>query len=169
MTKQVSGVIESINFGTAKDGEFGRSAPCWVKVNGESYSCFVKEFNGRLNLQTKVGEVYTDIKEGMQVVFEATQKGDYWNFKPSKLIILASGSATPQTTAPQPTEQPQKPVGQRSAPQVDNDAVIRSNCLVAAAIKAHGSLSQEDYKKLDMDMLYRAADTYMDYCKNGRK
>lgn len=158
------GVVEGINLKQEREGQYGKFAGYGMKIGDEW-------FNGIANTVKSLGRVavvdknYNEITKGMEVefMFNTNDKG-FHDIDKKTLLIAASGSA-----APQPTEQPQTPVEQRSVPQVNNDAIIRSNCLVAAVIKAQGSLSQEDYKKLDMDMLYRAADNYMDYCKNGRK
>lgn len=109
MEKQVNGVITSVYLGEAKDNPYGkRSAGCSITIDGTRYSCFVSEYNGSVRMQTKVNDVYTEIKEGMHVAFKATQKdgSQYWNFKPMDVLILASGSASqsPQSTnTPQPT------------------------------------------------------------------
>ena len=99
MEKQVNGIIQEIFLGEAKEDNYGkRSALCSITVNNEKYSCFAYEYNGRVVIQTKMDDVYVDLKKGMQVVFKASQKGQYWNFKPLSVIILKMADSGAQNT-----------------------------------------------------------------------
>ena len=110
MEKQVNGIIEKIEYGSPQNGNYGMQSKCYVTIQGETYSCFVKEYNGTYTLKTKQGSTYMELKVGMQVVFTATSWGNEekggWNFRSSDVTILASGmGAQNPPVAQQPTPQ----------------------------------------------------------------
>jgi hypothetical protein len=140
---QANGLIEKISFGGIRTNEWGETASCFVTINGESYSCNVKPYNGNLRLQTKVGDNYVSVTEGMHVVFNFTKNESngkvYNNFKSSELMILTGSTPQPaqSTSAQQAAQQstPQEKVPQNLADEVE-EALVKKFCDGLAALVA---------------------------------
>jgi len=163
------GVVDGINLKQEREGQYGKFAGYGIKIGDEW-------FNGVASTVKSLGRVavidknYNEIKQGMEIEFMYSTNDKGFNDIDKKTLLALSAGGTSQ------------PLQSNNVPQVaqsittvgnvaknDSDAIVRSNCLVAAMIKAYGSLSPEKFKELDMDMFYRAADGYVEYCKNGRK
>ena len=136
MSNQVNGVITKIGFSGIRTGQYGETATCFVTINEETYSCNVKPYNGQLKLQTKQGDTYIDVKEGMQVIFNFVVNGTYKNFKSSEMFIVASGS-----NAQNPQQQPpaQQPTPTEKVPQNASKTPLSARIKLAGAeIMAYG-------------------------------
>lgn len=118
MEKQVNGVIEEISFGNPFEGTYGETCRCYVKVNGESFSCYGSVYNGKCQLQIKKGDKYVSVVVGNNVIFDSISNEKdgttYWNFKSKDMTIIASSG---QQQAP-PIQQNEQPAPQRTPPPI---------------------------------------------------
>jgi len=166
MNMKITGTITNIIKGEPKDSGYGLSVNTRLEVGGVQYSAFVKEckFNpGQFPVKCgKIGD-WKEVVVGDNVEFEATQNGQYNNFKTTTMMKLAGAPVT--TAAPQqasvaavtsPAAQPKSQADIEQAQAVRNNhmnlgGLLHDGTTLVAAMMQCNWFSDTELKKLKKD------------------